>query len=109
MIFYVDADEVSQHFPEWSNSRKVGHRRGFMGEHFHFDFSFIIRFFMSARSIELDIHFVRERVVAGIMSILPLHATSQIADALTKPLGTTTFQDLGGKLEVVSTSHHPSA
>lgn len=46
------------------------------------------------KHIELDIHFVREMVVGGNMLIQHVSVATQIADMLTNPLGTTTFQKL---------------
>lgn len=40
------------------------------------------------KHIELDIHFVRERVVSKCLAIKHFLATAQIAETLTKPLGT---------------------
>lgn len=57
------------------------------------------------KHIELDIHFVRERVVVGRMLTQHVPAAAQIADTLIKLLGTTVFQDLRGKLKVVSEYH----
>lgn len=42
------------------------------------------------------------------MSIQHVPIVAQIVDALTKPLGTTTFRELRGKLKVVFEDHHPS-
>ncbi|CAI8590906.1 unnamed protein product [Vicia faba] len=60
------------------------------------------------KHIELDIHFIRECVVAKRMSIQHVLAAAQLADTLTKPLGTATFQDLQAKLKVVCQALHPS-
>lgn len=45
-------------------------------------------------NIELDIHFVRERVVAKKLMIQHVLVIVQIEDTLTKPLGFIHFQDL---------------
>lgn len=54
---------------------------------------------------ELDIHFVRERVVSKKLMVQHVFAAAQVDNTLTKHLGTTAFQDLRAKLMVVSASH----
>ncbi|CAI8599637.1 unnamed protein product [Vicia faba] len=53
------------------------------------------------KHVELNIHFVRERVVARQLQVKHISAHAQIADTLTKPLGTRTFQLFCGKLKVI--------
>lgn len=52
--------------------------------------------------IELDIHFVRERVISKKMKIQHVSNSLQIADTLTKPLGRVAFQELYTKLKVMT-------
>ena len=53
------------------------------------------------KHIELDIHFVRERVVVNKLRIQHVPASAQLADMLTKPLSSFAFKDLKSKLKVV--------
>lgn len=52
------------------------------------------------KHIELDIHFVRQRVATNKLLIEHIPGTMQIADALIKPLSHTSFQDFKVKLRV---------
>lgn len=56
------------------------------------------------KHIELDIHFVRECVISKLLKIQHVPSSMQLADTLTKPLGTTAFQELCTKLKVVAIS-----
>lgn len=60
------------------------------------------------KHVELDVHFVRERIVVGNMNIQHVPTAIQIADTHTKPLGTTVFQELRSKLKVAHVDHHLS-
>lgn len=53
------------------------------------------------KHLELDIHFVREKVIAKSLTILHVPAAGQIADVLTKPLVAAQFNTFRSKLKVV--------
>lgn len=55
----------------------------------------------STKHIELDIHFVKKKVVANLMQIHHVPAHAQIADILRNPLPTTLFVEFRTKLKVV--------
>lgn len=57
-------------------------------------------FHARTKHIELDIHFVLERVVVAKLQIHHVHGPSQIDDALTKSLPTSLFRSLMSKLNV---------
>ncbi|WVZ16874.1 hypothetical protein V8G54_009856 [Vigna mungo] len=50
------------------------------------------------KHIDIDCHIVREKVAAGLIKLLPISITMQIADILTKPLPPPIFQLLRSKL-----------
>jgi hypothetical protein len=52
------------------------------------------------KHLELDFHFVREKVVALALHIQHVPGADQIVDALTKPLNTSRFLTLRDKLKV---------
>jgi hypothetical protein len=56
------------------------------------------------KHIELDIHFVREKVALGAVRVLHVPSSSQYADIFTKGLPTTLFQEFRSSLHVVSVS-----
>jgi len=53
------------------------------------------------KHIEIDCHFVREKLEAGILHLAHVGTTQQPADILTKALGTRKFQYLKGKLGIL--------
>ena len=53
------------------------------------------------KHIEIDIHFVREKVALGQVRILHVPTSAQFADIFTKGLATTPFQDIRFSLNVV--------
>ncbi|XP_028118057.1 uncharacterized protein LOC114315643 [Camellia sinensis] len=61
-------------------------------------------FHARTKHIEVDYHFVREKVAAKKLAICHIASTDQIADILTKPLSVSRFQYLQGKLLVFPTS-----
>jgi histone deacetylase 1/2 len=52
------------------------------------------------KHMEIDLFFVREKVLAKQLHIYHVPAQDQLADALTKPLGTSAFTQTRGKLTV---------
>ncbi|WVZ08611.1 hypothetical protein V8G54_021957 [Vigna mungo] len=53
---------------------------------------------LASTHIDIDCHIVREKVVAGLIKLLPISTTTQIADIPTKSLPPPTFQLLRSKL-----------
>lgn len=58
------------------------------------------------KHIELDIHFVREKVTSNAFRVVHVSAADQLADSFTKPLSSSRFCDLRAKLKVHA--HVPS-
>lgn len=54
------------------------------------------------KHVELDIHFIYERIITKKLKIQHVPSNVQVADTLTKPLGTSTFHELQTKLKVAS-------
>ncbi|KAM0002197.1 putative RNA-directed DNA polymerase [Helianthus debilis subsp. tardiflorus] len=54
------------------------------------------------KHVEMDCYFVRERVESKEILPMAINTKDQIADVLTKPLGTQDFQDLTRKLGIVN-------
>ncbi|PNY18109.1 retrovirus-related Pol polyprotein from transposon TNT 1-94 [Trifolium pratense] len=52
------------------------------------------------KHLELDIHFVREKVISKKLNVLHIPAGYQLADPLTKPLSPASFASLRSKLKV---------
>ncbi|CAL1357037.1 unnamed protein product [Linum trigynum] len=52
------------------------------------------------KHVEMDCHFVRERVVTGVVDPLKIASSSQLADILTKALGADQFHSLLSKLGI---------
>jgi hypothetical protein len=59
---------------------------------------------LRTRHIEIDIHFVREKVAIGELCVLQIPSAQQFADIFTKGLPTVLFQDFRSSLCVVATS-----
>jgi len=60
------------------------------------------------KHIEIDCHFIRDKVKAGVIQTVYVHTQQQIADLLTKGLNHTQHLHLLGKLGVLNILH-PSA
>jgi hypothetical protein len=56
------------------------------------------------KHIEIDIHFVREKVALGELRVLQIPSARQFADIFTKGLPTALFEDFRASLCVGSTS-----
>ncbi|XP_061337462.1 uncharacterized mitochondrial protein AtMg00810-like [Gastrolobium bilobum] len=61
-------------------------------------------FHSRTKHFELDLHFVREKVVNKVVSVTHIPATSQIADGLTKAISNTSFSEFRTKLRVSDSS-----
>jgi hypothetical protein len=55
------------------------------------------------KHIEIDLHFVRERVAAGAVRVLHVPTTSEYADIFTKGLPSSVFLEFRSSLNVCST------
>jgi hypothetical protein len=60
-------------------------------------------FHARTKHIEVDFHFVRERVARRLLDIRPISSKDQLADGLTKPLGKGLFMQFGNNLNVLDT------
>lgn len=58
-------------------------------------------FHARTKHIEIDIHFVRDRVLQGLLDIRYVPSSGQLADCLTKPLPHSQFHTLRSKLGVL--------
>jgi hypothetical protein len=54
------------------------------------------------KHVEIDLHFVRDRVVIGEVRVLHVPITSQFADIFTKGLPSSTFTEFRSSLNVTS-------
>ena len=61
------------------------------------------------KHIELDIHFVREKVALGAVPVLHVPSSSQFADIFTKGLATTLFQDFQTSLHFAAVPEYDMA
>jgi hypothetical protein len=57
------------------------------------------------KHLEIDCHFVREKLHQGIFKLLPIHTKSQLADFFTKPLPPKSFQFFITKLNMFDIYH----
>jgi hypothetical protein len=53
------------------------------------------------KHIQIDIHFIREKVALGQVRVLHVPTSAQFADIFTKGLATTPFQDIRFSLNIV--------
>jgi hypothetical protein len=60
------------------------------------------------KHIEIDIHFVWEKVALGHVRVLHVPTTTQFADIFTKALATTPFSDIRFSLNVVEPHVDPA-
>jgi hypothetical protein len=54
------------------------------------------------KHVEIDLHFVRDRVAIGDVRVLHVPTTSQFADIFTKGLPSSTFSEFRSSLNVAS-------
>lgn len=59
-------------------------------------------FHAKTKHVDLDLHFVREKVMNGELHVNHIPANAQVADLLTKPLTYSAFSQLREKLNVLS-------
>jgi hypothetical protein len=52
------------------------------------------------KHIEVDYHFIRERVAQGLLEVRPISTKDQITDGFTKPLTTRLLQQFKGNLNM---------
>ena len=65
-------------------------------------------FHQCTKHIEVDIHFVREKVAAGVLEVKYINTVDQVADIFTKGLHPRRLQFLASKLSVaLSVKHLP--
>ena len=54
------------------------------------------------KHLDIDCHLVREKLLAGIIQLLPVRSSHQLADFLTKPLPPVLFQSNISKLNMIN-------
>lgn len=57
------------------------------------------------KHLEIDCHFVRERLQQGLFKLLPVKSQAQLADFFTKPLPPKTFHSFTSKLNMLDLYH----
>lgn len=65
-------------------------------------------FHEKTKHIELDCHFIREKVVVGTVKLMPIRSNLQLADVLTKALPTSSFSFLLSKMSITNIEVLPS-
>jgi len=50
------------------------------------------------KHIEINCHIVRDKIIVGLLKLLPISSSMQIADILTKPLALAIYKELQSKL-----------
>ena len=59
------------------------------------------------KHIEIDCHFVRDKIADGFLKVLPIKSSLYLADMFTKALPTSTLSKLICKLGIIDI-HHPT-
>lgn len=59
------------------------------------------------KHIEIDLHFVRDKIQKGHIKLLPVRTTHKLADVLTKPLSLKPFSTILSKMAVIN-AYRPS-
>lgn len=59
------------------------------------------------KHIEIDCHFVRDRIDSGVLKLLPIRSSSQLADMFTKALPASVLQSFMAKMGIFNL-HGPS-
>jgi hypothetical protein len=57
------------------------------------------------KHLDIDCHLVREKVLKGILKLLPVSTNDQMADFLTKALAPPKFHDFVSKLNMINIYH----
>jgi hypothetical protein len=60
------------------------------------------------KHLEIDCHFVRDKVQQGTFKLLPISTKSQLADFFTKALPPKTFTSFISKLSMINIYHTPA-
>lgn len=65
-------------------------------------------FHEQTKHVKLDCHFIREKIVAGLVDTQYVHTTQQLTDMLTKPLYAAPFTHVLSKMSILDI-HTPNA